>query len=113
MKKLPEICKVLGERLRSLRKEAGLTQEELAERAELSFKYYAEVERGLRNPSLRSMEKIANALGVGMDDLFRFKSSHKLTEDEERIIAIVTRVLAEGSKKQKRQVANILHDIMD
>ncbi len=64
------IRKKLGERIKELRKSAGITQEELGERAELSYKFIGEVERGQVNVSLDSIVKIAGALGVKIGDLF-------------------------------------------
>jgi len=61
---------VLGERIRELRKSAGITQEELGEKAELSYKFIGELERGQVNVSLDSIARIAEALGVKIGDLF-------------------------------------------
>jgi transcriptional regulator with XRE-family HTH domain len=62
--------KELGQRIRELRKTAGLTQEELGEKAELSYKFIGELERGQVNVSLDSIARIAQALGVKIGDLF-------------------------------------------
>jgi transcriptional regulator with XRE-family HTH domain len=48
----------------------GWTQEQLAERASIQRSYIADLERGSRNPSIRTLVKIANALGVSMRSLF-------------------------------------------
>lgn len=47
-----------------------LSQEELAERAELHQTYISDIERGGRNPSLENVEKLANALGISIARLF-------------------------------------------
>jgi transcriptional regulator with XRE-family HTH domain len=60
---------MLGEKVRRARKKAGLTQEQLAEMADLHFSYIGQVERGEKNPSLKSLTKIANALGVAVAQL--------------------------------------------
>jgi transcriptional regulator with XRE-family HTH domain len=62
--------KELGQRIRELRKTAGITQEELGEKAELSYKFIGELERGQVNVSLDSIARIAQALGVKIVDLF-------------------------------------------
>lgn len=65
--------KRFGERLRRLRKEAGLTQEELAARAGISVDFLSLVERGINAPSFENVEKLANALQVLVRDLFDFE----------------------------------------
>lgn len=55
---------VVGGNIRRLRKEKGLTQEQLAHEAGMAMRYVAGVERGEENPSLRFLVKIAEALGT-------------------------------------------------
>lgn len=57
--------------LRELRLEKGLSQEELAYRADLHRTYISQIERGLKSPSLRALEKIADALGVALSSVVR------------------------------------------
>jgi transcriptional regulator with XRE-family HTH domain len=55
---------VLGMNVRKRREEKELTQEALAERANLDPTYISGIERGMRNPSVLSVLRIAKALGV-------------------------------------------------
>jgi transcriptional regulator with XRE-family HTH domain len=64
------VVKALGARIRELRDAKGWSQERLAEAAYLDRSYLAGIERGLRNPSVRSLLKIANALKVRVGELF-------------------------------------------
>jgi transcriptional regulator with XRE-family HTH domain len=59
-----------GTAVRARRKHLGISQEELAERAGLHRTYVADVERGARNLSLGSIEKLAYALGISIPILF-------------------------------------------
>lgn len=61
--------KPVGQHVRARRKQAGLSQEELAERAGLSYKFLGEVERGTENVSLDSLARIAKVLKVKLADL--------------------------------------------
>ncbi len=61
-----------GNAVRVARTTAGLTQEELAERAGLDRSYIGGVERGDRNPTLIVIEKIAGGLGITLADLFSY-----------------------------------------
>lgn len=60
-----------GDRLRQLRLESGLSQEQLADLAALDRSYVGSVERGERNISLDNICKLASALGLPPSDLMR------------------------------------------
>lgn len=59
-----------GKAIRRRRRELDLSQEELAERAELHRTYISNIERGELNPSLETMEKLVKALNITVSDLF-------------------------------------------
>lgn len=59
-----------GERVRQCREAAGLSQEGLAERADLDRTYLSGIERGLRNPGVKNVVAIAKALRISVGDLF-------------------------------------------
>ena len=59
-----------GQAVRKRRMELDLSQEGLAERADLHRTYVADIERGVRNLSLKNIEKLARALDVSIADLF-------------------------------------------
>ncbi|ACV63073.1 transcriptional regulator, XRE family [Desulfofarcimen acetoxidans DSM 771] len=60
---------VRGEQIRALREERGYTLQELARRANLSFSYLSEIERGSKKPSLKTIEKLAAVLNVAKSQL--------------------------------------------
>jgi len=60
-----------GQRLAQLRRERGLSQEELAFRAGLHRTYVSSAERGQRNVSLVNIEKLCRALDTSIADVFR------------------------------------------
>ena len=55
---------LLGNNVRRLRKSRGWSQEDLAEKADLHRTYISGIERGVRNPTLTILFKLAQALGV-------------------------------------------------
>ncbi len=61
--------RLLGEAVRSKRQEAGLSQEKLAEKADLSTVFISRIERGVESPSVDNLLKIARALGTRVRDL--------------------------------------------
>lgn len=66
-----DYLRLFAQRVRTLREEQGISQEKLAERAELHRTYIGMVERLERNPSLVCIHKIANGLGVHITELFK------------------------------------------
>ena len=58
----------VGLNLQNLRRDKGLSQEELAARAEIHQTYLSGVERGKRNPSIMVLQRIAAALGADISD---------------------------------------------
>lgn len=65
-----KIKQLFGERIRRIRAEKGLSQEALAQEADLDRSYIGGVERGERNVSLVNIYKISVALGVPVQELF-------------------------------------------
>lgn len=65
------ITEIIGHRIRDLRSDMGLSQEKLALKADLDRTYLAGVENGKRNISVRSLEKIVNALEVSFQEFFK------------------------------------------
>ena len=64
--------KQLGKHIAKLRKEANLTQEQLAEMADYSVEFISFVERGIHTPSVEGCARLANALEIALKDLFDF-----------------------------------------
>ena len=67
------IEKQFGQRLRELRRARGLSQEKLAFKSGMHRTYLGSIERGERNPSLKNIAAIAEALGVSLSQLFSFE----------------------------------------
>lgn len=65
-----EKCFKYGERLRKLRKERGLSQEEVALRADITPSYYGQLERGTANPTVSMLEKICAVMGFSISNIF-------------------------------------------
>ena len=61
--------KGLAKAIRMLRRKAELSQEDLATRAELHPSYLARIESGFEDPTWGDMRRVAQALGVSMEDL--------------------------------------------
>ena len=75
-----------GAALREWRLRQEFTQEQLAERAGLSYKFIGEIERGQANPTLDTIESLADALGMAIPDLLAgFRRDRQAPESEYRL----------------------------
>ena len=72
--------KLIGRRIKELRKSKGLSHEKLAEKAETSPNYLSRMERGTENPTLDMLIKLSNALEVEMWEMFDF--GHVVSQKE-------------------------------
>ncbi|WP_394217566.1 helix-turn-helix domain-containing protein [Halobacillus trueperi] len=70
-KREAEVKQIFGQRLKEIRLDKELSQEELAFRSDFDRTYISAIERGLKNPSLITIERLAEALDVDTDSLFK------------------------------------------
>lgn len=61
---MKSLNKKLGERLKKLRQEKGMSQGDIARKLGVHRSYISGIERGVRNPTVKNVERIAEALGV-------------------------------------------------
>ncbi len=61
--------KVIGKRVLALRRQLGISQTQLAEKAGLANSTLCDIEKGRMTPSIKSLKKLADALGVPVADL--------------------------------------------
>jgi transcriptional regulator with XRE-family HTH domain len=76
------LCSVIGANIRRLRKAKGLSQEELAFRAEIDRSYLSEIENGHKNLSVVMLDQIAEALGADVQAMFKGYSRPTRKSDE-------------------------------
>ncbi|MEK8129487.1 helix-turn-helix transcriptional regulator [Paenibacillus filicis] len=100
------LLRLVGEQLRLVRRARGLTQEELAENCGLSFSYISDIERGSRNVTLESLDKIMTALDVMPSEVFNFKDieSVNAADDKRMMIEILRSLLVERRPDEARFV---------
>lgn len=81
----------VGEKIKKVRKLAGLTQSELAKKINMSQSYIADIERDRQNPSLSALQMIANALNVDIAEFVGNSSEiqkDSLTNEEIHLVAM-------------------------
>ena len=94
----------IGRRIREARTKCGMTQEQLAERTDITIVYLSELERGLKLPSLTVFVSIAETLHVSTDSLLR----DDLESGKEYIYDDLTKKLERLSPKQRIAVSEII-----
>ena len=67
---MSDIAKILGQRIRNHRTAQGLSQEKLAELSGCHHTYIGQIERGEKNATIESIEKISAALNISLSKLF-------------------------------------------
>lgn len=66
-----DLVQLLGRNVREARKAKGMSQEELAFQAGMKRSYVSDLERGTRNPTVRALGRMADALGVAPETLLK------------------------------------------
>jgi len=99
----------IGRKIRNLRAAADLTQDELAERADLTDGFISQVERGRTSISIDSLKQILDALNVSLSDFFKEEESHHIIFGEDEMVEIeeggtgMLRVLVSGATNRRME----------
>ena len=102
-----QIRHLIGERIRDKRKERGLSQEELAEKANIHSTYVGQLERGEKSATVDSLEKVTAALEITFEELFIHLQPSTEFKDNTTIGRIINKLNAMGEDNQK-VVLNII-----
>lgn len=99
---------LLGRRIRTLRKAKGLTQEQLGEASGVNYKFLGSLERGVENPSVATLEKIATALEVELMELFRY---HHEEANPDKLKKIITDLIKDEKGERLQLILKIIKAI--
>lgn len=102
---MSDLAETIGGNIRHHRNRLGLTQEQLGERADLDWTTIGAAERGVRYLSVQSLYRVAQALGVTMDDLV--ETPRREPTDQEEALHQLTRLLQDASPDDIGLVAEI------
>ncbi|MBR2476592.1 MAG: helix-turn-helix transcriptional regulator [Clostridia bacterium] len=103
---MSEVAKIVGQRIRNYRTQSGWSQEKLAEAAGCHPTYIGQIERGEKNATIESIEKIAVALGVSMSVLFEMLG--RKSDNQKNIPAQCYELLSAKSIEEQEHIYNIL-----
>ena len=99
----------LGRRVRHYREKAGLSQIQLAEKANVSRPYVSQIENGVFNTSLETIISVANALQISIEDLL--VDSLEVTKEERR--SEVNNILLGCSPEEERILTKNMKDLRE
>ena len=100
-----ELAARIGQKVRALRKQRGLSLEELALKCEMNAAFLGHVERGMRCPTIYTIEKISVGLGVSLAELFAEDSmQEKNTAELQHLSDILGQLTPEQAKGVVRLV---------
>ncbi len=99
----------IGQRLRAYRQRMGLTQEELAEKAGVHYTYIGQVERGEKNLTISSLEKISHSLDISISVLF--EGIEEFTESPDDIALKCYWLIRNKTPENQQHLYNILLEI--
>lgn len=107
-----KLKKLVGSRVRDVRKSRGLTQKELAEKVSLSVNMIGYIERGEKFPSAETFQKLSNALKSSVQDFFRPSLANHIC-DSEREVALrqLEKLLSDTPSNHIKAVNKILSEI--
>lgn len=104
--------KLIGGKVRELRKERGLSQEEFGEQARFHYSYIGGLERGERNISLANLSKIAETLGVDIGELFGYVRDYdKPLTEKDRLLQEAFFLLLNRDDKEIEMAVTVLSAI--
>lgn len=107
-----EILKLVGTRIRALRKERGLSQEALGEKGGFHFSYIGQIERGEKNVSLLNLNKIAESLEVNLIQLFVYLDEYSIVTSAESDIQDIVALLRDANDEKIRLAKNVLKELL-
>jgi transcriptional regulator with XRE-family HTH domain len=106
---MSDLAKQLGRRIHLFRKQSGLTQAALAEKAKISNEFMSGIERGAKLPSLPTLAKLAAALRVNLKDILNFdQSAFRRIQPPSRIGFDVAFLIDTVSPVKRRQILKVV-----
>ena len=101
-----DLAKIVGQRIRNYRTQLGLSQEKLAELSGCHPTYIGQLERGEKNATLESIDKVASSLSVSLSKLFENLGGEN--SSERNIPLECYEFLLTKSHEEQEQIAKIL-----
>jgi len=99
----------IGSRIKSLRMESGLSQEQLALKSDITTVYLGQIERNEKNPTVKLVERIANALGLSLSELF---SDNDRVAEHDKLLNSIIFELKDLSDDEKGEMLKLIRQVL-
>ena len=118
---MARISELVGEQIRCYRTKQNLSQEALAFQAEINVTFLGQVERGVKKPTIETLDKILAALNVSFEDFFSFKSEVTIEAEQPQKIGTnsaahiekINTYLAKASDSELQLIYGIVKQIVN
>lgn len=105
------LLRLVGKKIREIRRSQEISQEKLAEMCGLHINYIGGLERGERNVTLLSLEKVSAELGVSISELFSYVQELDQVDENNKPMQELVKLLLNRSEKDIRFVTRLLKDL--
>lgn len=102
--------RAVGKRIKIVRQRSGLTQDQFAEQVGLSPKYISGIERGVENPTLDTLLRLAKVLGVEPYDLFLFGEAE---ESEKALRKGIEKMVREADRGKLQLYFDVMRKVLE
>ena len=100
----------IGERIRELRIQRGLTQEQLAFFSNITPTYLGLLERNEKNPTVKIIEQLCDSLNISLSDFF--SSDYNFTSSEDLFLLQITALLRNRTDAEKNHILQMIKDFL-
>ncbi|MFC3748700.1 helix-turn-helix domain-containing protein [Paenibacillus sp. GCM10012306] len=108
---MPKLAGYVGSNVKALRKKRGLSQEQLGERVQQPQSYIGGIERGEKNISLETLQKLCSALGVRPSEIIEAPVRTEQNE-KDRLIELISGSLQKRSTNEVRALHKLIGDLI-
>lgn len=108
---MDEISIKIGNRIKQLRNSRGISQEELADHADLNRAFFGQIERGQKNATVKTLNKICMALDISLHEFF----SYDLYEVDPETVSFrkTASLLRQLDEREATQILDIMKKIVE
>ncbi|MBQ4538967.1 MAG: helix-turn-helix transcriptional regulator [Oscillospiraceae bacterium] len=99
----------IGSRVKRLRLESGLSQEQLALKSDITTVYLGQIERNEKNPTVKLVERIANALGLSLSEFF---DDRDRVAEHDKILNSIIFELKDLSDDEKSEMLKLIRQVL-